>query len=704
MFGHACEEPISLITPHPCNLQVAIYTSKQSLTILDIMKNRSIRNFSVSGYLPKEVQNSGKPAIGMFFIDDISCRAYQSVLKSTFQQLPSNNYLAILYPRGFLTWGHTFNNPTWNPFEFVATCAAQAPDSLIVGDNSHTLYSVSLVNGTTRVFANTSGTPSSLFITRFEGDHFGVLSLSSSGMAEFFSSSGNLSTKLQIDNGKSISFDIFTSSLFLVDDKRTVDSYLISPTKIDKTGECSFAGVTAGDTKPTNYNIQQITSCMLPIAYKPLFFAICDSSSLLIGGSTKVVQKVTSFPIMHIKRLNCTSLKCHPTDPTLLFLTSDNNLIVLDIFAHLPQIIPSLPIPDFIQKSNQPDGIYNISHNNYFICVMNHSSQTYTIYDKKTHKIIATNQALNVVLGPNKKYAHFIQQTSRKHKELTLKYYIQIFDETTLGKAIHIIPPEDTPYPLRLVTFDDYFALICGHSKLDTSFNLQSQGHTKAFVYSWNTLENINLNIEDAFLIASSSPLIALASANGYVVYDTSNGNMEEKCRRQKRVFDFKFFDGRLYLLTTDGLEIDNFKSIELVSSRFSHIPTKEKNAPSIPVNALAIKEVSSTFVTVVETNGVETTVGIPEEEIDDNGIPLIVSIALSKSPIEAAGSTYQTASEKEKKQMMLMMMGSLGWDAVEPVLSCSELAVAEYAMGNGDGDYQKAFREFLKTELEIDE
>lgn len=706
MFGHACEEPISLVTPHPCNFQVAICTTKLNLTILDILKNRSIRNFSIKSTLPKEAQPSSKTLpLGLFFTDNIACRAYQSILLSTIQQLPSSSYLCLVLPKGIVSWDITTFKQSWTPFDFVANSVTQTPDSLIIGDNSHTLYIYSLINGSIKVFATTSGTPNYLFTSSCGGVQFGIVSFSSLNVIEFFSSSGKLASKLQAESIKNIAFDVYSGTLFTVDDKRTVSSYSITPLSISKVGECGFSNLSFNDSKPTNYNIQQICPCRLPITSKPLFFAICEQCTLLLGGPSKVIQKVSSFPAnKKIKKLNCTSMKAHPTELPLFYFVSDNQLIVIDIFSHLPHIMPSLPIPAQIQKSSQVDGIYNVTSNEEITCVMNYSTLTYTISDNKTNKIIATNNALFVVIGPRNRYAHFIKEASRKHKEISYRYYIQVFEGTSLHKKIHVVPPKDIEYPLRLFSFgDEYFALIFGHSILDTSFNLQSQGQTTAFVYHWDTLNQVGVQIENSTNIVSSPPLLAIASPNEYAVYDISNGFVE-KCRRQKRAYHMKFYEGKLYLLTHNGLEIDNFKTIELVSSRFSHELTKEKNATLIPMNALIIKEIYNGSVTVLDNFGKATTIGIPEEEMFDDGVPLIVNVALSNNPIEAASSAFQSASENEKKQMMLMMMRTLGWDAVEPVLSKSELAIAEYSMNAENTDYRDSFNEYLKTELEIDE
>lgn len=721
MFGHVCDEPIALFRPHPWNNQIVLCTTKQNLILLDIFKNRSIRNFSIPSSIPKEAQQiaSKSSPIGLFFVDNIACRAAQSIIKSTIQQLPSDHYICLVFPRGLFIWNHTLANCHWHVFEFTASCVVQTPDSLFFGDTSNKLWQFSLINFQVKSFAKIQGTPTALFLTTYSGDQYGILSISNSGSIEFFSASGKLSSQATCEVSKTITFDIYTNTLYLMNNKKTIHTYSISPSKIEKIGECSFSGVTAGETKPTNYTVQQIAPCHLPLSPRPLFYAICDSQTLLIGSATRVVQKVDSFNIVRkIKKLNCSLMLSHPTDLALLLVATENFLLILDMFAHLPRVVPSLAIPEFIPQSERQDGIYTVRRNNKIISVMNHSNGTYTIYDVQTRQRIATKIAIDVIIGPNKKYADLKfkaatgQSGSRTssgkdgivHKAKGMQ--IEVYDaEANTQKSILVHLTRDLEYPMRLVSFGDFFALICAKNQLDLSFNMQQPGKTGTLVYRWSTLDPISLQFDGCSMVAYESPYIALASPNNYAVFDTEN-QMELKVRREKRVFSFTFFEGKLYLLTIDGLEIDNFKTVELVSSRFSHLITKDKNAPATPMNAIMIKEVQHGPVTLLDISGNSSMVGIPEEHEDDESAPLIVKVANAADPWAAAGEASKIATPTEKKNLMMMMMKEVGWDTVLRNLSESEKAACEIAENNAQGSngtqYQQEFRNFLMHELEI--
>lgn len=726
MFGHACDEPIALFCAHPWNNQIILCTTKHNLILIDILKNRSIRSFSVSSSTSKDAQSAAAKSspIGLFFVDNIACRAYQSIIKSTIQQLPSDHYICLVFPRGLILWNHTICSSEWIPLNFTATCVVQTPDSLILGDNGTRLYQISLIDRQVKEFAKVQSSPSYLFLTIFSGDQYGILSVSSQNSIDFISSSGKPAAQIQCDVGKSVAFDVFTNTLYIMGNKKTVHVYSVSSNKIDKVGECSFSGVTAGDTKPTNYTVQQIAPCRLPLSPRPLFYAICESQSLLIGGATKVVQKVDSFPAVRtLKKLNCSLMQSHPTDLPLLMMASEGQFFVLDMFAHLPHVVPSLAIPDFIPPSDRPEGIYTVCRNSKLVCLMNHSNEAYSVYDigKKT-KLVGRN-AIDVIAGPGSKYAEFkvsgstssgstgIDRTggnlrssgresaSNKRKKMTIEVYDA---EKGKSQVISVNPTRDLEHPMRLISFGDYFAVIFAKNPLDLSFNMQQRGHTQTLVYSWSTNDPIAIQFDDCSQIAFEPPYIALASPNSYAVFDTEH-QMQLKVRREKRVLHFKFFEGKLYLLTTSGLEIDNFRTVELVSSRFSHLITKEKNAPIIPMNAMMIKEVSHDQVTILDISGNQFSVGIPEEKMDDDKIPLIVKVASTPEPLKAASMASKTASQQQMKSLMLMMMNDVGWPKVLAVLSASEKAASEIAAKEGGTRFQEQFQEYLKNELEME-
>jgi hypothetical protein len=195
-------------------------------------------------------------------------------------------------------------------------------------------------------------------------------------------------------------------------------------------------------------------------------------------------------------------------------------------------------------------------------------------------------------------------------------------------------------------------------------------------------------------------PYLAIASPNGYAIFDTEH-EMRERVQREKRVIHMKFFKGNLYLLTPDGLEIDNTKTVELISGRFSHLLTVDKNAPLVPVNAVMIKEIQDRTVTVVDTLGNSTTIGIPQAETNAPR-SLIVDVVQAENPLAAASDIFDAgASEEDVKRLMLVFMNDMGWDAVDPYLTPAERAISEFTMNSEARQLQDEFNEFVLNEVE---
>lgn len=709
MFGHQCDESISLIAPHPFNGQIVLCTIRMNLTVLDLNKNRSIRTFSVPSSLPKDVLKS--IPIGLYFIDNVTCLAIQSLIHSTCQTLPCDYYIALVFPKGMVCWNHTMESCTWIAFEsFTASCIAQTPESFIMADGN-TIYSYSLTNKVQKKLVTAQGPVSQLFIMSMPGDQYGILSISTTGIYEVFNSSGKQTAQFSGDFSKNICFDIFSDSLFVVADRKKVKVFQVTPTKIDRLGECSFTGVTAGESKPTNYPIQQICPCRLPVTARPHFLAICDQTALFVAGVNKPVQRVSTFPAKRntkkIKKFYCSLMLAHPTDLSMVIMAGENKLLVIDLWAHMPRILPSLPIPSFLEKQYQMDGIFTVRSNEEITVVLNHSTESYTVYNKATNQIIVTRNALDVIVGSGRKYAE-LRSIKNKVKGLPKAKDLQIalFDGTEETKTENISHTADIQYPLRLLSIDQYIAIISASDHTDLAFYQQQQGHIAAFVYSWADLTPISLQLEGAVNITFQPPLIALASPSNYAIYDTTNG-MVEIVRRQRRIFDFKFFQGKLYLLTENGLEIDNLKSIELLNSRFSHLLTREPNSPPIPINSLMIMNIKSdslsTEVTIIDNMGHSKTVGIVDEKIDDNEMSCLIKIANSPDSMAEAAQYFRTGTEEQQKRILLMMMRKLDFEQVKKPLLEAEKIALESALDNCTPEDIDAFNAYLATELEVE-
>lgn len=128
---------------------------------------------------------------------------------------------------------------------------------------------------------------------------------------------------------------------------------------------------------------------------------------------------------------------------------------------------------------------------------------------------------------------------------------------------------------------------------------------------------------------------------------------------------------------------------------------TKAK-AQLIPMNTIMIKDVNNREVTVVDTMGNTTSLGIPDDEEYEEDT-LLVRIAEAEDPAEAASSEYSTASKEDIKKMMLMMMPRFEWSQIAPILSEAEKAVCELMSGDSERDYQNQFNEFVMEQLEVD-
>jgi hypothetical protein len=703
MFGYECNEPISLVCPHPYARQILVCTMKNNLAIFDMVKNRSLRTFTVPTSYSQHVGKSSP--IGLFFVDHITNRSIQCTLKSTILQLPADQYISLVFPRGAVMWNHTLVETQWFPFNFTASCVTQTPDSLVLGDGgSNSLSIFSLLNYEIRKFATTEGAPTSIFTSQFGSDQFGIISHSASGHIEIFSASGKVSAKCDGENAKTGVFDVFSNTLFFLRDRKTVRSYSISAQKIERISECSFNKVAVNESQSTNYIVQAICPCHLPITVDPAFFAICDQNSLLVGTSSKVVQKVANYPATeNLRRLSCSVMMAHPTDMSLIILCSEKDLIILDVSSHLPQIVPSIGIPTFFQQVERFQGLFNVFTNDELTIIVNRSSESYSVYKTATNQLIATRSAIDVVLGPKNRYVDLKLSAPRKGKDVQKKaaqLTAQVYDDGAAAQSQPVCPPKDCVYPLRMISFGDFFAVIVGANKLDLSFNNQKTGKTACLVYRWDTLDPVALQLDGAAMIEFEPPYLAIASPTGYAVFDTERG-IVEKVRRQQRVIHFKFFEKKLYLLTMDGLAIDNLKGVALISARFSHLLTVDKNAPFVPVNAVMIKEIQKKAVVIVDTRGNAVTIGIPQEG-EDNSTPMLVRVANSKTPIAVASQLYPKVSEEEVKRMLLLLMNEMGWEAVEPYLSESERAVSELTMGTDDKDYQDDFNAFVANELEV--
>jgi hypothetical protein len=704
MFGHTCPESISLICAHPYSQQIAICTMHQNLTLFDAVKNRSVRQFSIPEKRLSAWVGHAQP-IGLFFVDNVASRCLQCVLKSTILLFPTSVYIALVFPRGAVTWNHTITEAEWHPFEFAAGAVVQTPDSLVLADAaSGALYAVSLLNWQSRKFAAAAAPAAYLFASQFTAGEFGIVAVSS-GLIELFAASGRLACQSPTESCKSACFDVFSSTLFFMR-RPVVRSYSVTPAKIERISECMFIGVTVHGAKATNYTLQAICPCRLPMSVQPLFFALCDGPALLIGASSKVVQKVLSYPSPEFtKKINPSIVLPHPTDTSLIMIGSGTDLLVLDIAAHLPQIVPSLGIPPFLRQTQVFEGVFNVFQTRELILVVNRSKGEYKVYNPASKAVIASRAAIDVVLGPGGLHADLRPAQPPSRKSEVLLHTGMIVQVYNFDQPIATVPVKEATefaFPLRLVSLGEFFAVILGVRALDLAFNPQRQPHTRAILYAWRPAEPVSLHFDGASLLAFDRPHLAVASPNAYAIFDIEHA-MRRRVERSKRVLHMKFFEKKLYVLTPEGLEIDDLRRVALISGRFSHLLTIEKNAPLVPVNAVMIEGIQDRAVTLVDTRGNISTIGIPEEGRDADR-PILMDIAQAPNAVVAASEAYDAgASREDVKRILLMLLNEMGWDAVEPFLSESERAVSELTMNEDDRELQEEFNAFAVKELEVE-
>ena len=697
MFGHKCPETIALVCPHPCHRQIAICSVKHNLTIFDVAKNRSIRTFSINDQNVAASVARQTP-IGLFFVDNVSCRAIEAVLRIESGELPASDYLCLVFPKGVVIWDHTVTVCKFYGFAFTATCAAQTPNGLVIGDNGNSLHMFDLRTHQIRQIGQVSeGSPAALFITQNLGE-CGIVAVSSTGMIELFAANGRLSCQCMGDVSKVMTFDPFTGMLFVLKEKR-VRGYRVTTAGISKEAECGFSSVVIGDAKPVSYSVQNICPCHLPITTHPMFFAICDQNALLIGGKNRVMQRVETFPAEETKKMSVSMMIAHPTDMSLVIMCSGQDMVVLDVFAHLPQIVPSVAIPNFVKDTEAAEGIFNVKMNEELIVIINRSAETYTVYDRQTKQRIVTRSAFDVVLGPRRMYAHLSAKRKENAKELTLELFV---GDKSLRSTSLTGSRGTKDIPMRLLSVGELCAVVAGDRTLGLSFNIQKQGMTKSHVYKWGTLEPISVQCDNAAMLEFQPPYLAIASPNEYAVYKVGRAkkSLQEIVRRQKRIFHFMLQDDRLYTLTYDGLEVDNLTDVVLLASRFSHLRALSESQ-LVPMNAMTIAEVQESVITVVDTNGNSTPIKIPDELDPLESLSPLMRIARAENCVDAARIEYeQTESAKERKRMKLMLLER---HAIDPDLTVSERAAKELADECQEHTRRDQFTEFVRTQLEIE-
>jgi hypothetical protein len=699
MFGHACDEPIALIATHPRDSLVLVCTSKCNMTLLDLTKNRSLRSFSIqSQYFSKEIQQALKvPPLALYFIDSITCRTIQNVLRSTIQNIPFENCFCIVFPKGIVTFDHSYLNCHYKPLDFVATCAAQAPDSIILSDAQGNIYILNLITFTSKKIYTTSSPPLKLFVASFPGEIYGIIAPTQNSI-EFIKGSGSLSSSLQCEMGRTLTYDPYTQTLTCAFDKRSAKMFSVTPQKIECIGECSFTGVSLSESKPTNFNVQQVAPCHLASSPHPLFYALCENSALFICGRMQPLMRIDSFPGPRIKKLNGSIMESSLTDMSQLQIVSENMLLIVDISAYFPMICPTQPLPKFYRQLAHPDGIFTTYRKSDLTCIVDRCAKRYYVYDK-ARKEIAQGEAFDAIIGPENQFAYLT--SSQGKKSSVNKLYI--VDEKLEKHELAITPNPELPNVQRLLSFGDYLAVVVSANPTDIGINPQSQPRSGALAWRWSTFEPVTLQIEGTSQTVYRNGILVAASPSTYAVYSTKSGELKEICRRNISVIHMKLSNEKLYVLSNDGLYIDDFKNVTFAATKYSHLITHDKSSTRIPINVQYISHIDEKTIAFVDKAGVTTTIGLPVSIDETGGKSMLSNLVSQPDPINAFKQAFANSKEEDKRSILIFMLRIVDWENIEPYLLPAERAATDTVLQSHSQENIDAFKKFLVSEMEID-
>ena len=586
MYGHLCEEPIRLVCSHPYYPICVVCTGKLNLTILDHYKNRSLRNFCVpSSFLKENNLSMFSSIIGLFFIDNISNRCYQSFLSSTQSFSPSDSFISLVFNRGIIMFDQTCEINHYFTFDFTAISVCQSPDSLIISDNSGCIYLFSFFNQTIRKIYNSTLIYSNVFLSHSSNDYYGIVCVSSN-IIELITPNGQQCFSYNFEGGRFFSFDLFRSKLLVVTDKRVVRVFSISSSKIESLGDCNFSGITLGDTKPTNYNVQQVCSSNLPISPQSIFYSICDQNTLFVCNSNRQLLRIDlSRDNQKLNRINCSYMFSHLTNPSVLFIVSENNLLVVDVFSYIPQICESNSIPkSFLTQSQELGSIFTFHFNESICSIFDHNNHKYSIYDNHNQKIIYDGISQDVIIGPNYCFCQLVNRNFNNNKKQN-NYFLECFERDKCVKSIEVPNKSNAIHQLKLLSFGPCFCLIFGEGCLDLSSNPQKEPHTTSFIYLWETYELASFQIDDFSSISYEFPYLVASSSMSYCVYKIEKDQqIKSIVRRFIRTNHVIISEGKVYGISSEGLFVDDFESIQLISSRFSHVLSSNSNINKLPI------------------------------------------------------------------------------------------------------------------------
>ena len=195
---------------------------------------------------------------------------------------------------------------------------------------------------------------------------------------------------------------------------------------------------------------------------------------------------------------------------------------------------------------------------------------------------------------------------------------------------------------------------------------------------------------------------VAAGSPNMYALYKVEDGKIHYLATRNIAPISMRFYKGSLFVISNEGLYIDDMKSAILVAVRYSHLTSADKKGTRIPIRASCIMKIEDKSITLCDNNGIESVMGMPERVEVPIKINLIDKLAAASDALEKMKETFPKASEEDKRHILLLMLRNVDWSVVEEYLTVSEKAGTEMVLQNGTENIEK-FKAMLSEELELD-
>jgi hypothetical protein len=160
-------------------------------------------------------------------------------------------------------------------------------------------------------------------------------------------------------------------------------------------------------------------------------------------------------------------------------------------------------------------------------------------------------------------------------------------------------------FPLRLISFGQYFALVFGNHVPDLAIAPQKQPRTFVYIYKWEDGSQAKIEIDNFCNAIVEGNYLVVANSLHYTVYQTNNDKFTEIVKRGIAVQDMMFHHDKLFSLAYEGLYMDDFRTLPvLVASRFSHLLINSLNASPLSIYAQKITKIYRGTVSILDTMG----------------------------------------------------------------------------------------------------